>query len=287
MRMRVISAVLAIGGAIAAIAGGAGLLLKADPVVDVSAEVTTQALLIPPQMVAFAGNSDIVVVSDGIVDVYTGRPGDVEDVARYLDSSQLVGIASWEELVVERMWRRSDDGVAPTDDIYRDHFSEFREYRLDPGFFPVGESALVVSRPGEPIQSVQIELRRNVGYGWAWPALSGGALAMLVGLVMATIWWLDLRSVGARFEERTAQLRKRAGAKRSGGATAEPKSGAGAKEDTDKPAKKPRKAKTPQAEAAGKPAKRSRKTRRAAPATDEPAKDAPGATSATEKKEGE
>ena len=240
MRMRIISAVLAIGGALAALTGGAGLLLKAEPVVDVSAEMSTEALLIPPQMVAFAGDSEVVVTGAGMLDIVTGRPGEIEAYARYRDASQLVGIESWEDLVVTRMWQHVDDSEPITQDIFRDQFSEFREYRLDPAFFPVGESALIIARPGEPLQTVEIELRRNVGYGWAWPALSAGAFALLVGLVMATIWWLDLRPVGAWFEERFARLRKRPAKK----ATAKKGAASGDKMEPKaspaKPAKKPR-----------------------------------------------
>jgi len=97
--------------------------------------------------------------------------------------------------------------TAHTRDIWRSVDSAPGEATVVGAVIENGLSVVVIARDATAFDGVSVEFERNVGLGWIAVAFSLGAAFALVGVVMLTFDFLDLRPTGARIEEWIARIR--------------------------------------------------------------------------------
>jgi len=186
-----------IAGIAIAIAGGVGLIAKPDAVVWASAPLGRAVVVIPPQVIAMDGVKDIVVEGDPWMETRTARPVDAYAWHRGESSIYVQGVSSWTEVKTVKPDLFSYDGKDLTGDIWRSNTLSFGATHIRPADVPAGLAVVVVTRSHGPLSKISIELSRDPGYGWAWPAVSAGALLAAVSMVLFALLWLDLRPARA------------------------------------------------------------------------------------------
>ncbi len=189
--------VLLVLGIVAGAAGGVGLYVKPEAHVVVPADLSASVLVIPPEVVALAGDHTFRVEGSGFVDVRTARPTDAEAWLAYMDAELLNGIDTWEQLNVTERPATSSASAVPSDDVWRSSQSspaaaEFTGASVDPG-----ATVVVVASEGAQLSKVTLDFDREVGFGWVIPALSGGALLAAAGIVLLVIRFLEARPTSA------------------------------------------------------------------------------------------
>lgn len=182
-----------VAGIALAIAGGAGLIAKPDAVVWASAPLDRAVVFIPPQVIAMDGVLDIVVEGEPWMETRTARPVDAYAWHRGESSIYVQGVSSWTEVKTLKPDLYSYDGNELTGDIWRSNTVSAGATHIFPDEVPPGLAVVVVTRSHGPLSKISIELSRDPGYGWAWPALSAGALFAAVSMVLFALLWLDLR----------------------------------------------------------------------------------------------
>lgn len=182
-----------VAGIALAIAGGAGLIAKPDAVVWASAPLDRAVVFIPPQVIAMDGVMDIVVEGEPWMETRTARPVDAYAWHRGESSIYVQGVSSWTEVKTLKPDLYSYDGNDLTGDIWRSNTVSAGATHIFPDEVPAGLAVVVVTRSHGPLSKISIELSRDPGYGWAWPALSAGALLAAVSMVLFALLWLDLR----------------------------------------------------------------------------------------------
>ena len=182
-----------IAGIALAIAGGVGLIAKPDAVVWASAPLDRAVDVIPPQVLAMDGVMDVVVEGDPWMETRTARPVDAYAWHRGESSIYVQGLSSWTEVKTLKPDLYSYDGNDLTGDIWRSNTLSFGATHIFPADVPAGLAVVVVTRSHGPLSKVSIEVSRDPGYTWAWPALSAGALLAAVSMVLFALLWLDLR----------------------------------------------------------------------------------------------
>lgn len=199
-----------LAGVVAAGAGVVGLQLRPDEVVRVEAPVDTPVVVIPPEVLALDGVVDVVVEGDVRLETRTARPVDAYAWIRGESASVVRGLSTWErlEVLVPSLYQPDDNDFAG--DIWRTSRPGWGDSVILPSDVAPGAAVVVAASGGVPLSGVSIELTREVGYAWAWPAISVGAMLAALSLVLFAVSWLDLRPMRARVEERRAQRRKRA-----------------------------------------------------------------------------
>lgn len=182
-----------VAGIALAIAGGAGLIAKPDAVVWASAPLDRAVVFIPPQVIAMDGVLDIVVEGEPWMETRTARPVDALAWHRGESSIYVQGVSSWTEVKTLKPDLYSYDGNELTGDIWRSNTVSAGATHIFPDEIPPGLAVVVVTRSHGPLSKISIELSRDPGYGWAWPAISAGALLAAVSMVLFALIWLDLR----------------------------------------------------------------------------------------------
>jgi hypothetical protein len=182
-----------VAGIALAIAGGVGLIAKPDAVVWASAPLDRAVVIIPPQVLAMDGVMDIVVEGEAWMETRTARPVDAYAWHRGETSVYIQGVSSWTEVKTLKPDLYSYDGKDLTGDIWRSNTVSAGATHIYPADVPGGLAVVVVTRSHGPLSKISIELSRDPGYGWAWPALSGSALLAAVSMVLFALLWLDLR----------------------------------------------------------------------------------------------
>jgi hypothetical protein len=190
-------------GVALAIAGGAGLIAKPDAVVWASAPLDRAVVFIPPQVIAMDGVMEIVVEGEPWMETRTARPVDAYAWHRGESSIYVQGVSSWTEVKTLKPDLYSYDGNELTGDIWRSNTVSAGATHIFPADVPAGLAVVVVTRSHGPLSKISIELSRDPGYGWAWPALSAGALLAAVSMVLFALLWLDLRPARAGDKEVT------------------------------------------------------------------------------------
>ncbi len=195
-------------GIIAAGAGVAGLIAKPDPVVWASAPLDRPVVVIGPQVLAMDGLDQVVVKAEPYMETMTARPSDAYAWLRGESSTVVRGLASWEvvDVLVPTLYRY--DGADPSHDIWRSSYVSAGASVIRPEDVPPGYVVVVATKTRIPLDSVSIEMTRDPGNGWAWPAISGGAVLAALSLSLFAWLWLDLRPARAKVEETVAQIRK-------------------------------------------------------------------------------
>lgn len=191
--MRAGAVAAGVAGVALAIAGGAGLIAKPDAVVWASAPLDRAVVFIPPQVIAMDGVMDIVVEGEPWMETRTARPVDAYAWHRGESSIYVQGVSSWTEVKTLKPDLYSYDGNELTGDIWRSNTLSAGATHIFPDEVPPGLAVVVVTRSHGPLSKISIELSRDPGYGWAWPALSVGALLAAVSMVLFALLWLDLR----------------------------------------------------------------------------------------------
>jgi hypothetical protein len=190
-------------GVALAIAGGAGLIAKPDAVVWASAPLDRAVVFIPPQVIAMDGVMEIVVEGEPWMETRSARPVDAYAWHRGESSIYVQGVSSWTEVKTLKPDLYSYDGNELTGDIWRSNTVSAGATHIFPADVPAGLAVVVVTRSHGPLSKISIELSRDPGYGWAWPALSAGALLAAVSMVLFALLWLDLRPARAGDKEVT------------------------------------------------------------------------------------
>jgi hypothetical protein len=180
-------------GVVAAIAGAAGLIARPDAVVWATAPLDRAVVVIPPQVIAMHGVMDIVVVGSSASEIRSARPADAYGWLRGESSIVVQGVTSWTDVKTLRPDLYTYDGKDLKGDMWRSNKAASGEIHIRPGDFPPGLAVVVVTSGHTPLTKVSIELSRNPGYEWAWPAISAGALLAAVSMVLFAMMWLDLR----------------------------------------------------------------------------------------------
>jgi hypothetical protein len=180
-------------GVVAAIAGAAGLIARPDAVVWATAPLDRPVVVIPPQVLAMRGVMDIVVVGGPDSEIRSARPADAYGWLRGESSIVVQGVTSWTEVKTLKPDLYQYDGKDLVGDMWRSNTVASGEVHIRPGDFPSGLAVVVVTNGRTPLDKVSIELSRNPGYEWAWPAISAGALIAAVSMVLFAMIWLDLR----------------------------------------------------------------------------------------------
>ncbi len=180
-------------GVLAAAAGVAGLVAKPDAVVWATAPIGHSVVVIPPQVMAMEGVQEIVVDADSPMETLMGRPSDAYAWIRGESSAVVRGVSSWEtvDLLAPGLYRNEGDDPSP--DIWRRSYTSIGASTLRPGDYPAGLVVIIASQDRAALGTVTIELTRDPGFAWAWPAISAGALLAAVSLVLFALLWLDLR----------------------------------------------------------------------------------------------
>jgi hypothetical protein len=190
-----------IAGIALAIAGGAGLIAKPDAVVWASAPLDRAVVVIPPQVLAMDGVMDIVVEGESLMQIRTARPVDAYGWLRGESSIYVQGVTSWTEVKTLKPDLYSYDGNDLTGDIWRSNTVGAGATHIRPADIPAGLAVVVVTWSHGPLSKISIELSRDPGYEWAWPALSAGALFSAVSMILFALLWLDLRPGRAAINE--------------------------------------------------------------------------------------
>lgn len=191
--MRVWAVMAGVLGVVVAIAGAAGLIAKPDAVVWATAPLDRAVVVIPPQVLAMHGVMDIVVAGSSSSEIRTARPADAYGWLRGESSIVVQGVTSWTEVKTLRPDLYQYDGKDAAGDMWRSNAAASGELHIRPGDFPQGLAVVVVTNGHTPLTKVSIQLSRNPGYAWAWPAISAGALLAAVSMVLFAMIWLDLR----------------------------------------------------------------------------------------------
>ncbi len=180
-------------GILAAGAGVGGLIAKPDAVVWAKTSIDQPVVVIPPQVMAMDGLIQVVVDADPVMETFTGRPSDAYDWIRGETSAVVHGVSSWEkvDVLVPGLYRY--DGQEPSRDIWRSDYYVVGSAAFRPGDEPAGLVIVVASKDRTPLGDVAMELRRDPGFGWAWPAVSAGAIFAAASLILFALAWLDLR----------------------------------------------------------------------------------------------
>jgi hypothetical protein len=184
-----------------AVAGAVGLIAKPDAVVWASAPLDRAVVVIPPQVLAMDGVMDVVVEGEPGMETRTARPVDAYAWLRGESSIFVQGVTSWTDVKTLKPDLYSYDGKDLTGDIWRSNTVGFGATHIFPADVPAGLAVVVVTRSHGPLSKVSIELSRDPGYGWAWPAISAGALLAAVSMVLFALLWLDLHPRRARAKE--------------------------------------------------------------------------------------
>lgn len=190
--IRVWAVVSGVLGVLAAGAGVAGLIAKPDAVVWAAAPLNRSVVVIPPQVFAMDGVQQIVVDADAPMETLMGRPSDAYAWIRGETSVVVRGLSSWEtvDLLAPGLYR--NEGDEPSTDIWRRDYASIGTSTLRPEDVPAGLVVIVASQDRSALGTVSIELRRDPGFGWAWPVISAGAVLAALSLVLFAWLWLDL-----------------------------------------------------------------------------------------------
>ncbi len=177
-------------GLAAAITGASGLVARPDPVVWASAPLDRPVVVIPPQVIAMDGVMDIVVEGEPYMETRTAQPIDAYAWLRGESSIVVRGLSSWTDVWTMRPNVYSYDGNEMTGDIWRSNVVGYQEVHIRPGDVPEGLVVVIITRSHTPLDRVSIEVSRDPGYGWAWPAISAGAVAVAISFILFAIAWL-------------------------------------------------------------------------------------------------
>ncbi len=188
-------------GVAAAIAGAVGLVAKPDAIVWASAPLDRPVVVIPPQVLAMDGVLDIVVEGEPYTEIRTAQTVDVYAWLRGESSIVVRGISSWTEVTLVKPQIYTYDGNEMTGDIWRSNVVRYGAMHIRPADVPSGLAVVVITRSHTPLDQVSIQLRRDPGYEWAWPAVSAGALLAAVSIVLFAIAWLAPAPVSLPQEE--------------------------------------------------------------------------------------
>ena len=223
MVLRILSAVVAVLGLGAGIAGAIGVKDTPESTVTAASSVDTPVVVIGPQIFEIDGLEEITVVGPGALDIYQGRPADAYPWLREADSTIVRGVLSWEELDVFVPALYSGTDVEPSEDIWRSIESGIGTVSFSADDVITGAVVVLVTRDGTEFTEVSAVLNRDPGYAWAWPTLSAGAGLQALGLAGLAVSWLRPRQQSKTTTDKAATTTDKAATTKAKAATTKAK----------------------------------------------------------------
>ncbi|MDN4482545.1 hypothetical protein [Demequina lignilytica] len=243
-----------IAGALGLLLFIGGLIADAVRPSDVGeprATLDTSVVVLEPDILALSPEAQLTVEGSGEIAAYVGRTSDAEAWIATRDVTFVTGVPVWEELAVEARDAQPVESSAspspsasasasasaepsagaspsaspsaspapseaPVADIWRQHWTATGTLEMPVAQVPVGNTLVIESVDGTPLEAVQLTIPRAIDDAWVAPLKWWGAILAVIGIIALGSLIFDIRAARGRGES-WAAARRQASPARPGG----------------------------------------------------------------------
>ncbi|MDN4471783.1 hypothetical protein [Demequina zhanjiangensis] len=232
MRLRTTALIAGLFGVIALIVGLVAQQQRPETTVTVGAPVGTAAVIVPADMLAFAGTDGRYAVDGaGTLLAFSALPGDLEAWASSREVTYVTGMPTWESLTTTVQEPEPDPSASPSAspeeesspspspsvsadagpqfesllagsaDLWRQSWTGTDRLSVGGANVEPGLELMLTSEDGSPLTGVDLTLSRDVNDAWVAPLIVWGGILTAIGVIALVLLLIDVRPVQARAEE--------------------------------------------------------------------------------------